>query len=66
MKMNTDALKTLELKLAEYSKSNGAIAEYASVNTNCSAVCNGTCSGGCKGLCKSGCGGGCQGETMGR
>lgn len=27
MKMNMDALKALELKLAEYSKENGAIAE---------------------------------------
>lgn len=66
MKINVDALKALELKLAEYSKANGAIAEHESANTNCSAVCNGTCSGGCKGLCKSGCGGGCQGGTMGR
>ncbi len=59
MKINTDVLKTLELKLAKYSETNGLIAEYESANTNCSAVCNGTCSGGCKGLCKSGCGGGC-------
>ena len=66
MQINMDALKALELKLAEYSKENGAIAEHESANANCSAVCNGTCSSGCKGLCKSGCGGGCQGGTMGR
>ena len=66
MKMNMNALKVLELKLAKYSKENGAIAEHESSNTNCSAECYGTCSGSCRGLCKSGCGGGCQGGTTGR
>ena len=34
MKMNIEALKALELKLAEYSKANGAIAEHGSANAN--------------------------------
>lgn len=34
MKMNLDALKTLEIKLAEYSKANGVIAEHVSDNMN--------------------------------
>ena len=49
MKMNMDALETLELKLAEYSKANGAIAEHESANANCS--CSGSCSGTCSGSC---------------
>lgn len=50
MKMNLDALKALELKLAEYSKANSAIAEHKSVNagcTGCSVVCGSTCTGNC-------------------
>lgn len=55
MKMNTDALKALELKLTEYSKANGAIAEYESANTNYCA-CSGNCMGTCYGSMKTGCG----------
>ena len=50
MKINVDALKALELKLAEYSKANGAIAEHKSANANCGG-CGSTCSGACKGTC---------------
>lgn len=58
MKMNLDALKNLELKLAEYSKVNGAIAEHVSDNMNkCSSGCAGACAGGCKGNCTSSCSG---------
>ena len=52
MKINIDALKALELKLAEYSKANGTIAEHKSVNagcTGCSVVCGATCTGNCSG-----------------
>ena len=49
MKINIDALKALELKLAEYSKENGVIADHTSNNTNCS--CSGSCSGTCSGSC---------------
>ena len=51
MKMNMDALKALELKLAEYSKENGAIAEHKSANSNCNNSCAGVCTGGCYGGC---------------
>lgn len=51
MKMNMDALKALELKLAEYSKENGTIAEHKSLNTNCNGTCAGVCTGGCYGGC---------------
>ena len=61
MKMNIDALKALELKLAEYSKENGAIATHESANTNCRAVCGVTCSGGCTGGCSATCGVTCSG-----
>ena len=57
MKMNMDALKALELKLAEYSKENGAIAEHESANANC--ACSGTCLGDCYGNCKGSCAGSC-------
>ena len=58
MKMNMDALKALELKLAEYSKANGAIAEHESANIGCdgcSASCNGNCQNCCKGTCQYSC-----------
>ena len=58
MKMNMDALKALELKLAEYSKANGAIAEYDSSNMN--KYCIG-CEGGCYGHCLGSCSGTCSG-----
>ena len=51
MKINLDALKALELKLAEYSKENGAIAEHKSANQN---RCDG-CYHGCYHSCKGGC-----------
>ena len=57
MKMNMDALKALELKLDEYSKTNGTIAEHASLNSNGCTGCQGTCSTGCLGGCKGGCNG---------
>ena len=60
MEINIDALKALELKLAEYTKANGAIAEYESANENiicagCSANCNGTCNYMCGGNCGGTC-----------
>lgn len=59
MKMNMDALKALELKLAEYSKENGAIAEHKSENMNGGCTCQGkSCSGECFGSCKNSCAGG--------
>ena len=55
MKMNVDTLKALELKLAEYSKANGAVAEHKSANMNSCACqgksCTGECFGSCKGTC---------------
>lgn len=63
MKINIDALKILELKLAEYTKTNGAIAEHESVNNN---HCNG-CAGTCQGLCHdNGCGATCASTTYNR
>ena len=67
MKMNMEALKALELKLAEYSKTNGVIAEHDSSNINCHCAggcyssCSGSCDAGCLGSCSSGCNGGCKG-----
>ena len=59
MKMNMDALKALELKLAEYSKANRAFAEHESENANscvsCDGSCNGNCQNGCKGTCQYSC-----------
>lgn len=57
MRMNMDAVKALEMKLAEYSKKNGAIAEHVSANVNrcqtgCFSSCEGRCSGDCSGSCK--------------
>ena len=75
MKMNMNALKALELKLAEYSKANGAIAEHKSANTNCLNSCYGGCSGTCSiecgstctarcgGTCDRTCGNGCYGTA---
>ena len=59
MKINLDALKALELKLAEYSKENGTIAEHESANTNCSKGCIGQCYGDCSGTCNMSCVGSC-------
>ena len=65
MKMNMDALKALEIKLAEYGKEHGTIAEHTSSNTNscacggnCSIDCTGSCKLSCSGTCSGGCGGG--------
>ncbi len=59
MKMNMDALKALELKLAEYGKENGAIAEHTSSNknfcSNCEAKCRASCSVDCYGSCSGSC-----------
>ena len=58
MKINLDALKALELKLAEYSKKNGLIAEYKSENMNgcsCGSNCFSSCSGSCKNTCSGSC-----------
>ena len=57
MKINMDALKALELKLAEYAEANGTIAEHESANKNgCSGGCTGMCGGGCTGTMTGGCG----------
>lgn len=53
-----NALKNLELKLAEYAKVNGAVAEHESANTNCKGSCSGSCVGNCFGSCAVGCTGG--------
>ena len=50
MKMNMDALKALELKLAEYSKENGTIAEHTSSNMNSCGTCTGTCFASCSAI----------------
>ena len=66
MKMNMEALKALELKLAEYSKANGSIAEHKSANTNCYACdgsCRGDCYPGCLGSCRTSCSGSCYGNN---
>ena len=59
MKMNMDALKALELKLAEYGKETGVIAEHESSNSNCNSSCTSNCSYGCKGSCDNTCEGKC-------
>ena len=59
MKMNMDALEALELKLAEYSKVNRAIAEHESANSNCHSSCANNCSGHCQGSCDNTCYGKC-------
>ena len=60
MKMNMDALKALELKLAEYSQENGAIAEHTSSNMN-DCNCSGKCISTCQGTCRNACTGSCRG-----
>ena len=55
MRMNMEALKALELKLAEYSKENGLIAEHESLNVNCKSGCSGSCSGSCRNSCSGSC-----------
>ena len=57
MRMNLEALKVLELKLAEYSQENGAIAEHESANVN---SCKSGCAGSCDGNCKYDCAGSCK------
>ena len=62
MKMNMDALKALELKLAEYGKENGIISTHESASMNycqCTGLgCGTQCSGACSGSCAGGCSGG--------
>ncbi len=59
MKINIDALKALELKLAEYSKANGAIAEHKSeIMNGIGCFCQGTCGSECVGSCHYSCAGG--------
>ena len=62
MRMSIDAIKTLELKLAEYSKENGVIAEHASGNMNYHEVGCNTCVGKCTGTCDNSCAGSCKGS----
>ena len=64
MKMNIEALKALELKLAEYSQENEAVAVHESSNSNSygSTSC-GSCSGGCMFGCDGGCKNGCNGPS---
>ncbi|MBR4383375.1 MAG: hypothetical protein IKP64_07440 [Selenomonadaceae bacterium] len=64
MKINSDALKALELKLAEYSKANGTIAEHDSANNNSYDVCRATCKGSCFGNCLGSCAVGCTGGNI--
>ena len=62
MEMNMEALKALELKLAEYTKEKEAIAKHESSNNNscigCGTTCKGSCTGNCFGSCAVGCTGG--------
>ena len=56
MKMNMDALKSLELKLDEFGKVNGTIAEHESLNANsCKSGCSGDCVGNCYHTCAGSC-----------
>lgn len=55
MKMNLEALKALEQKLADYSKANGPIAEHMAQNSNSCSDCYRTGGGGCKGTCRGTC-----------
>ncbi len=57
MKISIEAIKALELKLAEYSKENGAIAEHESANVN---SCKSGCTGSCYGSCYHSCAGSCK------
>lgn len=56
MKMNLDALKALELKLADYGKENGDIAKHESSNMN-GCNCKGSCGSECTGSCHYSCAG---------
>lgn len=56
MRMNMNALNALKLKLAEYSKENGAIVEHVSLSMNrfyfnCAGNYRGSCAVGCSGAC---------------
>ena len=65
MEINMDALKALELKLAEYGKENGAIAEHESANMDY-CQCTGHCGTECTGSCHNSCSGSCSGGSSGR
>ena len=65
MKINSDALKALELKLAQYGKVNSAIAEHKSANANCSSGCTISCNGTCNAMCGNNCGGSCTMSCLG-
>ena len=68
MQMNMEALKALKIKLAEYSKENGAIAEHVSSNmnfcSNCEARCKANCSVDCYGACWGTCKTSCKGTRI--
>lgn len=55
MKMNLEALKALEAKLAQYASDNGSIAEHMAQNSNSCTDCYQTGGGGCKGTCRGTC-----------
>ena len=55
MKIDLKIIKLLEIKLAEYGKTNGVIAEHESVNINRCDGCMGSCTGNCYGSCAVGC-----------
>lgn len=55
MKMNLEALRALEAKLAQFSNENGPIAEHMSQNSNSCDDCYRTGGGGCKGTCRGTC-----------
>lgn len=57
MTINSDALRALELKLAEYSKNNGAIALHESSNNRYCFGCEGSCCTHCLGSCSGTCSG---------
>ena len=58
MKMDVEIIEALELKLAEYSKKSGVIAEHESANMNGGCTCEGkSCSGQCYGSCSNRCAG---------
>ena len=70
MKINMEALKTLELKLTEYTKANGTIAEHESANANigcagrsasCNGICKHMCEDSCEVTCQSFCMSACRG-----
>ena len=55
MELNKETLKTLERKLAEYSKANGDIAVHDSLHNNdvCRPGCRGTCDANCTHGCRN-------------